>query len=523
VISAAGDWFSELGKAGDLWLGGDDIDGKLIELVKQKVAKEEDLDDIDALISQMPHHQRVRFQGDLKLTVEQAKIDLSTSQKVKITPATSLLDEFGVGIPISVVIDRSEFEPMILPLVERSIKICQQAIEDAKESEDGIDIVLMVGGSSQIPIVQQKVQEAFGKDKVVVHPRPMYAVAEGAGIVAAGLVEKSLTVSRNYCIKLADDPRFVLIKKGEDLPVKQSHIFKTEADGQRLIHFKFFSPDEVRNQLDHTSVDEPIGQMWLALDKHYPKGTEVTVLSEIDEQNEAVQMTAHLRNDESVKVSCSFGRGGEDDAISKKVEDLINQLNQEGELTAVGVEYVYETAGGIIQASNSMKGDDGRILEDRKRVAYERLKELSSLASDDHHLAHLFISRFNFAIKHCYSLIAEEQQGRIKIIVANLEDAIDKENLSGLQKFVEDAKRENENLPDLVSLILLCRAGIDRAIQINPTAANAMTDKFARMVYAVEHGDMQEAQNLLRQLWPEVEKYLDQEIATGTVATGLTK
>jgi molecular chaperone DnaK len=523
VISAAGDWFSELGKAGDLWLGGDDIDDKLIELVKQKVAQEEDLDDIDALIGKMPSIKQKRLIGSFKLAAEQAKIDLSNRTEANIEITEPLIDEFGALFFIKCAITRSEFEPMILPLVERSIKICKQAIEDANESKDGIDVVLMVGGSSQIPIVQQKVKEAFGEDKVLVHPRPMYAVAEGAAIVAAGLVEKSLTVSRNYCIKLADDPRFVLIKKGEDLPVKQSHIFKIEADGQRLIHFKFFSPDEVRNQLDHTSVDEPIGQMWLALDKHYPKGTEVTVLSEIDEQNEAVQMTAHLRNDESVKVSCSFGRGGEDDAISKKVEDLINQLNQEGELTAVGVEYVYETAGGIIQASNSMKGDDGRILEDRKRIAYERLKELSSLASDDHNLADLFISRFSFAIKHCNSLIPEEQQGRIKIIVANLEDAMNKDNLSGLQRFVEKAKQENENLPDLVKLMLLCRAGIDRAIQINPTAANAMTDKFARMLYAVEHNDMQEAQSLLRQLWPEVEKYLDQKVATGTVATGLTK
>jgi molecular chaperone DnaK len=290
-----------------------------------------------------------------------------------------------------------------------------------------------------------------------------------------------------------------------------------------LIHFKFFSPDEVRNQLDHTSVDEPIGQMWLALDKHYPKGTEVTVLSEIDEQNEAVQMTAHLRNDESVRVSCSFGRGGQDAAIAKEVEELIDHLNKEGQLTTRGVEQVYELAGEIVQASNSMMGDDGRVLEDRKRLANDKLKEFRNYASEDHGLAYYFLSRFEFIIEHCHSAIPQEQQIRIKNIVANLKDAIDKDNLSGLQKFVEDAKRENENLPDLVNLILLCRIAINRALQINPTAANAMTDKFARMLYALEHNDMQEVQSLLQQLSPDVEKYLDQEIATGTVATGLTK
>jgi molecular chaperone DnaK len=162
-------------------------------------------------------------------------------------------------------------------------------------------------------------------------------------------------------------------------------------------------------------------------------------------------------------------------------------------------------------------------LEDRKRVAYEKLKEFRTYTSEDHSLAYFFISRFDFAIKHCHPVIPQEQQARLKTIVANLEDAIEKDNLSGLQKFIEDAKRENENLPDLVGLILLCRVAINRAVQINPTAANAMTDKFARMLYALEQEDMQEVENLLQQLLPDVEKYLDQEVATGTVATGLTK
>jgi molecular chaperone DnaK len=351
----------------------------------------------------------------------------------------------------------------------------------------------------------------------------MYAVAEGAAIVAAGLVEKSLTVSRNYCIELADDPRFTLIKKGAELPAKESHIFKIEADGQRLIHFKFFSPDEVRNELDNISVDERIGQMWLALDKHYPKGTEVTVLSEIDEQNEAVQMTAHLRNDESVRVSCSFGRGGQDAAIAKKVEELINQLNDEGGLSSGDVEAVYKLAGDVVQSSNSMIKNDGTILKDRERDATEKLNRLEMYCSDDHAFSYYFIERFGFILEKCKSLIADEQEIRINNLRKELIEARNSNNISRMQKLVEDAKRENENLPDLVNLILLCRAGINRALQINPTAANAMTDKFARMLYALEHNDMQEVQDLLRQLLPDVEKYLDHEIATGTVATGLTK
>ncbi|AIE73214.1 Chaperone protein DnaK [Synechocystis sp. PCC 6714] len=381
VISAIGDWFSELGKAGDLWLGGDDIDNKLIELVKQKVAQEEDLDDIDALIARMPSRKQKRLIDSFKLVAEQVKIDLSHRTETQICIAEPLIDEFGSLIFIMPFITRSEFEQLILPLVDRTIKICQQAIEDAGITQDDIDVILMVGGSSLIPFVQQNLKQVFGYDKVVVHPRPIYAIAEGAAIVAAGLVDKNLTVSRNCYIEFPDDPRFLLIQKGEYLPLKTSVIIKTKADGQRFINLKLFSPDEVENQPNSPFIDESIGQIYLALDKHYPKGTEIVLIAEIDEQNEALQLTAHLRNDESVRVSCALGRGDQDTAIAKEVEELIDQFNQEREFTIKEYEEVNQLAGEIIQATNLMIGDNGRIREELRKVALEKLKKLKILSS----------------------------------------------------------------------------------------------------------------------------------------------
>ncbi|NJK58427.1 MAG: Hsp70 family protein, partial [Pleurocapsa sp. SU_5_0] len=291
IVTSAGNQFIESGKAGDLWLGGDDIDDRIIDFVKEQVAEAEDLDDIDGLIDKMPHYKRVRFLGLLKIAVEQAKINLSKSSKEKII-TEPLLDDLGMAIDVCVEITREQFESIILPMVERSIAVCKEAIKYSDYPEDMIDVVLLVGGSSQIPLVQQKVKEAFGAERVVVHPRPMYAVAEGAAIVARGLVEKVGTVSRDYCIELVNDPRHKLIKQGDILPVKTTHTFRTEADGQSLIHFKFYSPDDVSKR-----DDERIGDMWLALDKSYPQGTEVLVTAELDEKNGSLQTTAILKND----------------------------------------------------------------------------------------------------------------------------------------------------------------------------------------------------------------------------------
>lgn len=240
VITAAGTSFIEQGKAGDLWLGGDDIDSRLMKFVKEQVAKQERISDIDSLISQMPYYQRGRFNADLKIAVERAKVELSSKASAQINPATQLLDELGIGIPIEVEITREQFENMIAELVARTLQICHQALEYAEYQMDMVDVVLLVGGSSQIPLVQQQLQAAFGANKVVLHPRPMYAVAEGAAIVSAGQTDKVTTVSRDYFIQLVNRQDKV-IHRGDILPVTVSHTFKTVAEGQRLIHFQFLA------------------------------------------------------------------------------------------------------------------------------------------------------------------------------------------------------------------------------------------------------------------------------------------
>jgi len=74
IITTAGNQFIESGKAGDLWLGGDDLDDLIIQLIKQKVAQTEEITNIDELISKLPHYQKIRFQTDLKIAAEKAKI-----------------------------------------------------------------------------------------------------------------------------------------------------------------------------------------------------------------------------------------------------------------------------------------------------------------------------------------------------------------------------------------------------------------------------------------------------------------
>ncbi|WP_066423640.1 Hsp70 family protein [Anabaena sp. 4-3] len=522
LLTSAGTSFIEHGKAGDLWLGGDDIDTRLMNFVKTQVATEEKIADIEGLIAKMPYYQRVRFNADLKIAVERAKIELSSSQVARISPATQLLDELGIAIPIEVEITRQQFEAMISDLVERSVQICRLAVQEAEYHLEMVDIVLLVGGSAQIPLVQRKVKETFGADKVVLHPRPMYAVAEGAAIVAAGQTEKVTTVSRDYYIKLVDD-KYKVISRNDILPVKTSHTFKTVADGQRLIHFKFFSPDQVRQELDGLDAKESIGDMWLGLDEVYPKGTEILVYLELDEKTSDLKMTATLKVDPAMKVSCTFSHGEADEKIYQELEATIAELNNQ-ELTQVGVEAALKLAVPVVQSANQIIDyKTGQNRTDLLNRAKASLQTLQISMSEECLEAKYLAGECDRLLKLCHFLIPEPQQQRLEKLTENLQLAINAHDLSRMESYSEDARQELKNLPDEVQLIQICLAAIRQAQQIAPTQANAMIEKLYRLLDAMARENQQEAQRLWEELLPDVERWLDHDLPSNIIVTGLSR
>ncbi|MDF5727985.1 MAG: Hsp70 family protein [Rhizonema sp. PD38] len=522
VIQAAGTSFIELGKAGDLWLGGDDIDSRMIEFVKDQVVKQEQLADIDGLIAKMPHYQRVRFQADLKSSVERAKITLSSVRVARIDTTTPLFDELGIAIPIEVEITRHEFEDMIQDLVERSLLICLQAINDAATDLDAVDVVLLVGGCSQIPFVQHKVREAFGIDKVVVHPRPMYAVAEGAAIVAAKQVDKALTVSRDYFIQLVEG-KYKVISRGDILPVTTAHTFKTAADGQRLIHFQFFSPDQVRKELDGVDEDEGIGDIWLGLNQWYPRGTEVLVNLELDEKNSDLGITAILKNNLSLRVSCTFSRGRSDETIYRELETAIAQLNDQP-LTPLGVEDALRLAVPVVQLANEIidpnTGEERIDLYVRAHVSLQRFQISMSKERLE---AESFIQQCEQIMKLCKSMIPQLQQKQLQRICDELQDAIHTNDISKIKFKTEEAEEQLDFLPKEVKLIQACLIAIYQANVVAPTQASAMSDRLFRMVRAIESGDVGEGSRLWSELEPDISCWLGQKLPNNRIVTGLTR
>ena len=261
VLTIAEGQFIEQGKGGDMWMGGDDIDSLITRYVYNETETEHDIDNLAELIEQLPAADKNRFLSDLKRKVEAAKIQLSTHDRAVIEILGLLQDEDGDILDIDVELTRTQFESLLLPFVERAVELTLQVINDIHFDLDLIDKVVMVGGSSSIPLVIRKMQEVFGEQRVLVHPRPMLAIAEGAAVLAhrlsetyecpacgqtvaqtdptcgacqfdltanlakTGVVDIVHTVSHDYYLALEDGNGYRLVEQNTPLPFKTQAAF----------------------------------------------------------------------------------------------------------------------------------------------------------------------------------------------------------------------------------------------------------------------------------------------------------
>jgi len=362
ILTISGGQIIEMGKGGDMWLGGEDIDALIIEHVLAETAKEEGIDDIKALINSQEASRKNQFLAELKTTVEKSKIELSDKTETFIEIFGLLLDEDGDAFDIEVELSREQFNSMLTPMLSSMIRLVRDIISGVHFSNDLIDNVLLVGGSSRIPAVIKALQDEFGKEKVMLHDRPMLAIAEGAAILSHRLgdqlecpgcggvvprekavcphcgfdmdaytVERGLVgivhaAAHDYYIKLENDQRFLLVEKNTPLPCSRTEIFQLVDAEQELIHMKFYN---VVND-----KEESIGDLWLGIDDREESAEEgelsqVEITLSIDENN-LVSVKAALLDQADINISGTLSRGKADEKLFISLEQSINDANTKG-------------------------------------------------------------------------------------------------------------------------------------------------------------------------------------------------
>ena len=229
ILSVADDVIEVISTHGDTHLGGDDIDVRVAAWLLDQFRRQFGVE-LDADVTAL---QRLRE------AAEQAKIDLSTRSETEIK-LPFLSAHSGSPLHLNAILTREVFEGMIGDLVDRTLLSCTQALADAGKPASQIDEVVLVGGSSRVPLVQQRVAEFFNREpRRTVNPDEVVALgaAVQAGVISGeikGLVLLDVT-SLSLGVQTYDGASAVVVPRNTTIPTDGTRTFSTAVDGQTTV------------------------------------------------------------------------------------------------------------------------------------------------------------------------------------------------------------------------------------------------------------------------------------------------
>ena len=387
--------FEVLSTNGDTFLGGEDFDLRIIDYLSDEFKKESGID---------LHSDPLALQR-LKEAAEKAKIELSSSQQTEVNLPYITADASGPK-HLNMKLTRAKLESLVEDLIVRTMEPCRVAMKDAGVSGSDISDVILVGGQTRMPKVQEMVKSIFGKD-----PRrdvnPDEAVAVGAAIqagVLAGDVTDVLLLDvtpLSLGIETLGAVRTKLIEKNTTIPTKHSQVFSTAEDGQHAV-----TVHVLQGERERAADNKSLGRFDLADIPSAPRGVpQIEVTFDIDangilnvsakdkatgkEQSIVIRASSGLSDDEITRMVKDAEAHADEDRRFRELVDVRNQadglihttkksLNELGE--QVGEQEKGDVEAAIKALETAVAGDDKAEIEAKMQALTELSGKLAERA-----------------------------------------------------------------------------------------------------------------------------------------------
>ncbi|PHS72628.1 MAG: molecular chaperone DnaK [Cycloclasticus sp.] len=372
--------FEVLSTNGDTFLGGEDFDMRIIDFLSDEFKKENSVD---------LHNDPLALQR-LKEAAEKAKIELSSNQQTDVNLPYITADATGPK-HLNVKLTRAKLESLVEDLVQRTVTPCETALKDAGLSTSEIDDVILVGGQTRMPLVQEVVAKLFGKE-----PRkdvnPDEAVAVGAAIqagVLAGDVTDVLLLDvtpLSLGIETMGGVMTKLIEKNTTIPSKAGQTFSTADDNQTAV-----TVHVLQGEREMASGNKSLGRFDLQDIPLAPRGTpQIEVSFDIDangilhvsakdkatgkEQSIVIKASSGLSDEEVEKMISDAEAHAEED---KKLHELVTARNQADGMIHATEKSIEEMGDKVEEAEKAdietaiealkeaIKGDDKAVIEEK--------------------------------------------------------------------------------------------------------------------------------------------------------------
>ncbi|MCD8206424.1 MAG: Hsp70 family protein, partial [Bacteroidales bacterium] len=389
ILMAVDGQFIESGSGGDRWLGGDDIDRRLKEYVCSEVEKRDGFK-LDELLDNKSEKEKSEFSGGLKSGIEEAKKNLSRSDKAVVEFSSFLEDEEGEPVD-DFTITREKFEELICPLIKRTITLIDELLAKTNIPEETIDAILLIGGSSCIPLVRKMLEAKYGKDKIQSSEKPMLAVAEGAAILAQSLPSEGsgiptvddgndetptgqgsgtviFTTKHQTFIKTISGYEKI-IESQEPIPLQANRKFYTTCENQKLVEVKIYNDAENGKYIKTTSG-------FFTITENLPHHSELKFTFDLDEDE---ILSIKVKTSDSGKpINVRLGRGYKDSRCLSELSQKIDEINSDKNISPLKKATFISEIQSIIEDINKNNyseddaGWDG--VEQKTLSAYTRAK-----------------------------------------------------------------------------------------------------------------------------------------------------